>query len=36
MVGFVTGCGTNTEDELVLLEETLLPISAPEYPYLWR
>jgi hypothetical protein len=35
MVGFVTGCGTNMEDVLVLLEEALLPISDTEYPYLW-
>ena len=35
MVGFVTGCGTNMEEVLVLLEEALPPISATELPYLW-
>ena len=34
MVGFVTGCGTNTEDVLGLLEEVLLPTSMRECPYL--
>jgi hypothetical protein len=36
MVGFVTGCGTKTEDVLELLEEAVLPISAPEYRCLWQ
>ena len=35
MVGFVTSCGRNTEEVLVLLEEALPPISATKLPYLW-